>query len=653
MKQSNGVANQEELEKSDGNYTLTPEEREMCNFYIQRFQKAKDQRDQVYEELDDMTYEMDYLANQRAMVSYLKKKINDADVRVVTGTTEKRIETVLNELMAMNLQPEIHAFDNEDRELTGIGDSFADLVKRSNEIEDDEDKKLEFFIELISQRAVYVEEVYTERRTRNGKRTIRLCEKRLVPGLQVFLGDMTIPASRFSEQPYRLKYKRMNYWRAKAIFGDLERFAFVKPGQASMAATNNPYDYRMGTLASDEVEIIEYVSVLDDEYNCIINGVPMYDLGTRLPWEHDGDNMTMVVLKPIHPQFALGKPLTASAKTLQALNDESFRNVVRKWRQAIEPPMGTKSGKIYSKDIWNPGSMTQGITDKDFSILNPGNTGISNSDTAMLQFIEQKTNEFIGTSVLMSSPTKRMTATEIIQQQKQAIKMLGLAVIAAMRLVRNLTYLRIYNILENDITPVKRNFNTFNNQLENVYKSFTINDATIDGEKKGKKIIGFMDRSLNREEQEAIYSKQMDEYSKGNLIRYKVINIKRLNEIRPNWYVTVINKERDSSELSKAMFTEKIGQAASIMQLTGKQLNADAVVESFERTWQDRNLFQKSPVNEASAMGGQAGELMAGIQSLKTGSNEMVNKGLNQGVTEGAKEEPLKPSVNTMMNATE
>jgi 3-phenylpropionate/cinnamic acid dioxygenase small subunit len=223
-----------------------------------------------------------------------------------------------------------------------------------------------------------------------------------------------------------------------------------------------------------------------------------------------------------------------------------------------------------------------------------------------------------------------------------------------MRLVRNLTYLRIYNILENDITPVKRHFNTFNEQLENVYKSFTINEATIDGENKGKKVIGFMDRSLNREEQEAIYSKEMDEYNKGNLVRYKVINVKLLREIRPNWYVTVINKERDSSELSKAMFTEKIAQAASIMQLTGKQLNGDAVVESFERTWQDRNLFQKSPVDEASMIGGdQAGQLMSQIQSMKTGSNEMVNKGLTQGVTEGPEQETLKPSVNTMLNAAE
>jgi len=640
-----------ELEKKEAqgrSFQMSAEEQSAYTFYSQRIDAAKKQRDQVWEEFDDMTYEQDYVANQRAMVSYLRKKINDADVRVNTGTTEKRIETVLNELMSMNLQPEVRAFDREDKELVELGDSFGDLVKRTNEIEDDEDKKLEFYIELLSQRACFGEEVYTSRKTRNGSHTIKMCEKRLVPGLQVYLGDITIPASRFNEQPYRIKYKRMSYGEARSIYGDLDRWEYVVPGNYNASASSNPYDYRMHTLSADEVEIIEYVSVLDNEYQCRINGVDMYDAGEPLPWEHDGDNMTMVVLKPIHPRFAYGKPLTASAKTLQALNDESVRNVVRKWRQSIEPPMGVKSGKIYSKDIWNPGAMTQGLGEKDFSILNPGNTGISNSDTAMLEFIETKTNEFIGTSVLQSMPTKRMTATEIIQQQKQAIKMLGLSVLAAMRLVRNLTYLRIYNILENDIKPVKKQFNTFNKQTENVYRSFTIHEAKIDGDKLGKKVIGFMDRSLNREEQEAIYEKEQDEYRSGNLVRYKVINNKKLREVRPNWYVTVVNKERDSSELSKAMFTEKIAQAVSIMNVTGRRLNSDTVIESFEKTWQDKNLFEKSAGEE---IGGAAGEMMGQLQAMKTEGSANVQKGLTQGVTEGQEQGPLKPTVNTMLNA--
>lgn len=656
QKESVGLENKKKLNKQQDAYVMSTYDAETYNFFIQRFKKAKDQRDQVFEEFDDQNYEQDYLNNQRAMVSYLKKKLNDSDVRVVTGTTEKRIETVLNELMAMNLQAEVRAFDQNDKDLGELGDHFGDLVKRSNEIEEDEDKKLEFYIELLSQRAVFVEEIYTERKTRSGKRVIRMCEKRMVPGLQIYLGDITIPANRFNEQPYRVKYKRMTYDEAKSIYGDYEKWIYVKPGNYDTAQTNNPYDYRMTRLKTDEVEILEYVSVLDDEYQVMINGVLMEDTGTVLPWKYDGDSMTMVVLKPIHPRFAYGKPLTASAKTLQALNDESTRNVVRKWRQAIEPPMGTRSGKIYSKDIWNPGAMTQGLSDKDFSILNPTNAGLTTSDTAMLQFIETKTNEFIGTSVLMSSPTKRMTATEIIQQQKQAIKMLGLAVLSAMRLTRNLTYLRIYNLIENEIKPVKREFNTFTGEIEIIYRAFTVKDATISGDKKGKKVIGFMDRPLNRSEEEAIYQKEQEVTNDGGLLQYKVINIKKLREIRPNWYVTVINKERDSSELSKAMFTEKLAQAVSIMQITGKKLNADSVVESFERTWQDKNLFEKTPGQEIS---GQMGQMIDQLQSMKGGQmgagqpNENINKGLTQGVTEGPGQGPLKPTVNTMLGATE
>src|SRR3990167_6854393 len=95
-------------------YQLTPEEQEQYNRIVDRIVKARNQREQPGEELDGMSYEQAYQSNKRAAMTYLTPKKNDDEVRVNTGTTEKRIELVMNELLALNLTGEVRAFYKDD-----------------------------------------------------------------------------------------------------------------------------------------------------------------------------------------------------------------------------------------------------------------------------------------------------------------------------------------------------------------------------------------------------------------------------------------------------------------------------------------------------------------------------------------------------------
>src|SRR3990167_6734741 len=76
-------------------YTFSSEEVEQYNRILERIIKARNQREQPRDEFDGMTYEQAYLANKRASMSYLVPKKNQHDVRINTGTTEKRIELIL------------------------------------------------------------------------------------------------------------------------------------------------------------------------------------------------------------------------------------------------------------------------------------------------------------------------------------------------------------------------------------------------------------------------------------------------------------------------------------------------------------------------------------------------------------------------------
>lgn len=629
--QSAGQQLESSLKKREGiePYVLDADGQKAWSFYIDRVKKAKEKRDNLLEEFDDQNYEDDYIANRRALISYLRRKKNDDDVRVNTGVAEKGIEKTAIEILSLNLQPEIRAFDTQDREIERLGDDFADIIKRTNEMESYDDKRLDIVLELLGQRIVVVEEVWVDKKTR-GKR-IKRCEKRLRPGLGVFFGDPAKPAYLLKEQPYIVIVERMDYFQAKLTFGEWDNWKFVKPGMLDISQTaNNSLEYRMSNLGKNEVEVIYYYSYPDDEYQVIINGVLMCELGTKLPWRYEGYNLSVVVVKPI-PGCIYGKPPISSAKTLQSLSNETIRNVVRYWRQFIEPPIGTRAGKIWTRDVWSPGKMTQGMTDKDFTILNPNNHGLGSGEIAMMDLVDRKTNEFLGSSALM--PTgKKQTATEILQRQKEAVKMLGLSVIALKSLERQMSFLRIYNGLENLTKP--RGRKSDGDDIGNIYNSFTINNATLEDGKTGTKHIMFTDKSYNEDQMSEVFQEENKKASQGINIRYKFINVKKLDEIVANWYITIIAKEQDSSELDKVIFQEKLNQAANIMQVTQRPLNADKVIEDFERTNKVKGWF-----------GQQSKPEMINPQKMKG------TTGLGQGIMAGAMAgEAEKPSLNSLLS---
>lgn len=634
MKSQDKMSTGLEIEKSYETlptYDPTAAHKEAMNFYIDRLNKAKTQRSLPYEEFDDMDFYNDYVQNRRALISYLRKKKNDADVRVNTGITEKRIETVVLEILGMNLQTEFRAFDQNDRELRDLGNEFTDIVRRTNEIEQQDDQMVDIMYELMSQRAVFVQEVLVSRKS--GNSMVKRFEKRLLSGLQVYLGDITLPAYRFNEQPYILIYERMDISKAKSIYGSLPNFQFVKPGNVTSTESGPlEFEYRFGKVKGNEVEVIHYMSAPDNEYNVIINGVLMYEPGTKLPWGWEGYNTTMVVLKPIHGKFAYGKPLTASTKFLQALNNETIRNLVRKFRQAIEPPMGVKSGRIYSKNIWDPGVVTQGLKADDFEVL-INHQGVTQSEMNMYSLIEQKTNEFIGGGTLQSQDIgSRATAAEILERKRETVKALGMCVLSAMRLVRNCDFLRLYDVLENGTKVTGKKYNNFTKKIENVYQTFSVSDAMLEDGTKGKKMITFADKDLLPEEEFDLYAFEQQLKNSGENMRVRIINKPKMESIRLNWFGSVVNKERDSSELSKAMFTEKLNQAVGIMNATQRPINGDTVIDEYEKTYQVKNMFQKAaPAPEMqpgmeAIMGAEMGaEQPAPVKGAATDGSRKVN----------------------------
>ena len=644
----------------------TKEKKEAYGFYLRRFEQARRQRHMPREEFDDLTLEFDYILNKRAANAYLPPKKNDDEVRIVTGTTEKKIEVIYNELVGMNIQPEAQVFDHNDNELRGLGQDFIDIVTRTNQIERDDDFWGAFVFELITQRAAFIEETdeyadYYNRgisSMRNGTIrketrkpiTFHRARKRLLTSLQVFLGDMNIPAYRFQEQPYILKYVRRHYDVAKTQYGNWKNWDSVVKGGSH---ANSPFGYRMYKLENEEVEEIHYLDPSNDEYQIMINGVLMFDEPAPLFYQVTEDRrypMTMKVLKGMGSDCAYGKPLTASAKTLQGLNSETIRLLIRKFRQAIEPPLASKGRKIYSKDIWTAGAVTYGLSSTDFEVLNKNNQGITNSEFSLYDLIEKKTEEFIGASNTAQGMKEggTTTATEIVNQQRQFIKQLGLSVLALMSAKRDATYLRIYNLLENFVSPVSREYDSTNDTLIDIYERFTIMDAQFENGKKGKKIVQFVDKPVTPDELSNVYKYEQSEELAGRPTRIRFINTNMLMEVPSFWYVTTAPRERDGSALSKVMFSDKFKQAVDIMTVTKRPINDDKLIDEYEFTWQIKDMFKKTPpVNQAANPEAQAqgDNLMAQINALEGMSKSKMGDQMQEGQMAGSQ----KPTLNSMV----
>jgi len=643
-KQSPGAEQEKELNsRSIPQEVETEAQQDARSLHFRRLLQARDDREMPRRDFDGMTYTQDYQANIDAANTYLSPKKNDDEVRVNTSTSEKKIDVIDNELAAMNIQPEVLSFDQHDMEVVGLGKDMEQIVFRTNQIEKDADEWDDIRRELLTQRIVYVEEAVIERKVKNSTFTIRRAEKRVIPGTKVYPGNLRIPAHRFREQPFFFTVELVDYDYLKTIWGENKAFDLVKPGGTASTSVDdtNLYDFRISSVDDRQCEVITYRSYVDNELQVYIGGVAMHPPGTTLDYDHEGYRLAAVVVKTIRRNFIYGKPPIASAKTLQGLENETLRNLIRKFRQALEPPIGTTATQIFSRNIWSAGAVTQGVTKNMFEKL-IDHDGVTQSEMAMMKLIEDQTQKFIGVSDLQQGQDSggEKTATQTMKELEQSIKMLGQVVGAMMRLVRDLTLLRIFSIVEQYTKPVGKLLVPGTTEILNKYQEFTINNVDVGGGRRGKKIIKFTNFDLTPEQEQAIYDKEQEHANQGEVVKIRTINAEKLSSFPLFWYVVSTNKEKAGSAINKLLYREKIAQATEVqVQSQGQvMVNWNKAAEGLELVWADRDLFEKSAPNQLNEQppedSGVANEAKDMLSKLEGEQAATSNTGIGAQLTE-------------------
>jgi len=599
-------------------------EKDYKAFLLKRFTLAKDERDKKHAEFDDMDYFTYYDTNRRAANAYIPPKKNLQDTRIVTGTTKEKEHTMLSALLNYKLEPDIQAFDDNNVEIKGVGEDMQALVKKSKEMEGDDDKKVLRYKELMDQGTVFVEEVWREKffldkkfsvkdfSTMNPnkiqwesklKKLYERAESRVIEGVKVYLGN--IREFFIGNQPYLFTAEYMHYDDAKTIFGNWERWKYVprklkseKEEEHQDGSGTYDYDWAIQRPEEDWVEVLIYQDKPRNEYMIMLNGVMMMPISFPLQAISPSAEYTLAKgdVSPMAFNFAYSKSIPADTKVDQGVLDEMLRMIILKTQQSFMPPIANRSNKILSSKIFLPGTIINDIdSSKVQPLLSNQSQGVTGSEFQAYQFIKGIVdNKTVSPAFSGQSESGDQTATEVIQLKKQQMMKLGLTIWGVISLERQLSWLRCYNLKEN-LPKVKGNKKDGDGKAIDVFPSFTINNIPLSSGQQGTKIIEFNPEKVNSITDAELAKEEKYLSEPGRPVEKVYYHPEEFRNLKAHFYITVNPKEKESDEINRALFVQNIQDAANIFGM--ESLNLEYLKQRFaEHAKEDFGLFFKKTV---------------------------------------------------------
>lgn len=570
-----------------------------------QMENARNVRDNQRDEWDGMDYSTNYELNERAANTFIKPKKNREDTNFQSGTIRQKLFAILSSLVNLNLSGDISAFDKDGLRVQALGDAMEDVILKTNELDNDDEKKYVRQYELLKQGTVFVEEIWDERKKKSKtgakftgevkgttwntriKKAFSRPVRNVIPGPNVYLGDIT--KYDMSDQPFVFTADTMPYEEARMIFGEWERWPNVprKLERFDPAEKINIFrlNWRLLENRDDQVEVLRYQDKWNNEFAVLLNGVLMTPVGMPLPWGYEDYNIAQQNLEPIHSKFAYGKSLVARVRNKVALLDELMRLEVLKTQQSFKIPMFNNSGRILSNRVFMPGRITHGVPPNTLTPVHDRiGEGVTSSEFAMVKELRESIDaETVSPTFSGQQAGGNPTATEIIELQRQAKMVLGLTVFAMSMLEWKLEWLRLQNILVHWFSKEDSVVDEVRGVLKEKFRNVSV-ERTIEGQGVGRRITI---PTENIPPQEAV-TKAATALSEEQKMPIELIFLKP-SEIKSSklvWQIVVRPKEKSTSEMSKLMFRAFVGDLGFMVNL-GSQPKRERIEEKFASVWNE------------------------------------------------------------------
>lgn len=613
------------------------EDQEYIGELKERLTKARDLREQQHDFFDGMTYSQYYESNKKGALTYIEPKKDKYDNNFQSGTIRSKLFALLSHVNNLNLSPDVSAFDSENVEVQSLGNALEQIIYKTEEVEVDEEKKIQRQYELLEQGTVFVEEVWCEKnkKVKKGgkfkgnsdikwteliKKSLPYPERNVISGLGVYLGD--VRQYFIEKQPYIFTVETMPYKMAEKIFGKWDRWEYVPETIVRNPDTeiNQTYGWQITELEDDKVEVIRYQDLPNNEYAVIINGILMTPAGLPLQWGWEGYNITQQNLEIMDSNFAYGKSMVARLKSNTAILDEMLRLAVLKTQKSFSPPYLNISGKVISSKVFMPGKITNGILPNQLQPLGSETMGVTGPEMSMIQKLEMinDTNS-ISPSFQGQQAQGDTTATEVLQMQRQSKMLANNLVTACSLLEYKCSWLRLFNILNNWFDPVDTTVNEAN-ELVNKYRSVN-RETPIEGRGMGRTMV-----IPSKEYMTPMDVKNREnemQKSTGKPVRMIMVNPELVKSSKYIWQIAIKPREKRTSELDKLMMREMVTDYMTVSQLQSAYLK-----EKWANAWDldPTKVFGEVQPTMPQEMGTQAGRpAMQNIQNPAKTKNTILN----------------------------
>lgn len=601
------------LEKKEGEFEdiekpqYTDREKTYLGNLQTRLEKAQRARDQNHDQFDGYDFITYWQTNERAANTRIVPRRNKGDSLFQSGTLRTKMLAFLSTFQGLNLGADISAFKENQILINNLGNAMEIIIKKTEELENDEEKRMLRQYELLKHGYVFVEEMWeqswkTIKKMTKGyfgekskvkwsttkKKSLGTPIRRIISGLSVYLGDLTDYF--IKDQPYIFTVEIINRAKAEELYSHFEMWKYVSKirrtfsGNVSMGMIENAWRLYL-TTEENQVEVIKYQDKVNNEFQIILNGIPMLPIGFPLT-EINGDGEYTIIqqnLEPIQHNFAYGKSFIFKNKNLVAVLDEMMRLGVLKTQKSFLPPYINMSKRLISRNVFMPGKITRGIKRGDIvPITDKEAQGVTSSEFGMIDSIKRFIDEKTVSPTFTGSREKgtRVTATQIMEIQRQARVMMGLMVLSAGLLHKKLTSKRLMILLEKWFDPIDKELDASKELLRNKYRRVS-ELADIDKEGKGIRMVVPATKIPSSRE-----IKETEERAKEKLgmpVRLIMLNPEEIKQAKLIWVVTVNPKEKKSSELSKILFGQMMIDAMNL----GLRLNPDYVERRFAQVWEE------------------------------------------------------------------
>lgn len=613
---------------------------------IQDLNKAYNQRSLAFPEFDEMTYDSWYVANKKASTGFMRPKKNKEDLRIVTGTTREKCNTIVTALLRYTFDFEIAAYDEQDWPNRDLGMGLEALVRKSRKLEDPmyEEKRALWYNEFVAQGNLFLYEMSVEeeviRKTMENnnfddvfkaewkeKKSIEhRCETDMIPGLNVYLGN--IREKFMSKQPFVGIRRELHKSEAEAKYGTFKRWKEAEMARNKVLLDQGGQEYnnwQMMPCQSDYKEEIRYFNVHTNTYQIMLDGVPMLPEGFPLEFALGVRKYPIIKVdaEPISAVFAYCRGIATKNKFNQAFLDEMFKMIALKFRKSTNPPMANLTGKMLNKSIFEPGTVHQGIDPEKLKPIGD-NSAMTGPEFDTFQLVKQAIDESSVSPILEGNRTPgEQTAQEISTLKAQSLLKLGMIMVGCIQMEEQLIWLRSYNILKNWTAPIDSELEEIKGEIKRVnkYRSESV-EMPLENGQMGAHIVNMVEGDQIPASDEQVEAEEDTlTRKKGVPVRITYLNAEEISSLKYKLYVKVRPVEKDHTELEAVLFEESLLKAKQIFP---EQVNDAYAKEHWANQKKlDPRKFWKPAPPQGMPQPAMEGDKTVGAQAMPQATQQM------------------------------